>query len=272
MPSEFFRVGVSVILCLLYANIAVAQFEKLDDLASHLTKELKALKPHLVAVVDFRPPDGGIMPQGHYFAWILSSYLEERSKHKFAVASHVNFDKDLTHLNILPSALVPGESLQSAAPRIGADVLITGTIEKRGNSYVLVVIPIRVSDEKPQDSLTATVRVSPFLESLVTPLPNLPRFSGKNLPANSTMPGCRYCPDPSYNNLARSERIQGTCIMEVLISESGEAQQIHPIKLLGYGLDEQAFDVIKRWKFKPAMKDGTPVAVIVPVEVTFRLF
>jgi TonB family protein len=259
-------------LSLICASSASAQFDRLDDLASKITKELKPFKPHLVAVVDFRSPDDSTKPQGHYFAWILSSYLEERSKHKFAVASHVDFDKDLANLNVSSSTLVPGEALQSAAPRIGADVLITGTIEKRGNSYVVVVIPIRVSDEKPQGSLTATIIMSPFLESLVTPLPALPRFSGKNLPANSTMPGCRYCPDPSYSNLARSERIQGTCIMEVLISEGGEAQQVRPIKLLGYGLDEQAFDVIKRWKFKPATRDGTPVAVIVPVEVTFRLF
>jgi outer membrane biosynthesis protein TonB len=38
-------------------------------------------------------------------------------------------------------------------------------------------------------------------------------------------------------------------------------------------LDEQAFYAIKKWKFRPAKnKDGTSVAVIVPVEVTFRLY
>jgi TonB family protein len=43
--------------------------------------------------------------------------------------------------------------------------------------------------------------------------------------------------------------------------------------LLGYGLDEEAYNTIKKWKFKPATeKDGTPVAAVVPVEVTFRLY
>ncbi len=88
------------------------------------------------------------------------------------------------------------------------------------------------------------------------------------------MPGCLHCPDPTYNDLARSEKIQGTCILEVLISENGQAKQIRPVKLLGYGLDERAYDVIKTWKFRPARnkKDDTPVPAIVPVEVTFRLY
>ena len=88
------------------------------------------------------------------------------------------------------------------------------------------------------------------------------------------MPRCVYCPDPSYNDLARREKIQGSCVLEVLISENGEARQIHPIRLFGYGLDERAYELIKTWKFKPARtkKDDTPVPAIVPVEVTFRLY
>jgi hypothetical protein len=63
-------------------------------------------------------------------------------------------------------------------------------------------------------------------------------------------------------------------VLEVLISPAGVAQQIRPVRLLGYGLDEQAYDVIKQWKFKPATlwENGTPVPAIVPVEVTFRLY
>ena len=62
-------------------------------------------------------------------------------------------------------------------------------------------------------------------------------------------------------------------IMLVLISPEGTAQQIRPQKMLGYGLDEQAYAAIKKWKFRPAHNsDGTFVATIVPVEVSFRLY
>lgn len=86
------------------------------------------------------------------------------------------------------------------------------------------------------------------------------------------MPGCIYCPDPTYTDWARSEKISGASVLLVLISPEGRAQQIRPQTLLGYGLDERAYDTIKKWKFRPATKDGTPVATIVPIEVTFRIY
>src|SRR5229473_776516 len=75
------------------------------------------------------------MPQGHYFAWILGCYLEARSKAKFTVANHIDFDKDLANLNITPSVLVPGEALQSAAPHLGADVLKCATTPMSSKSF-----------------------------------------------------------------------------------------------------------------------------------------
>jgi protein TonB len=38
------------------------------------------------------------------------------------------------------------------------------------------------------------------------------------------------------------------------------------------GLDENAIETLRTWKFKPAMKKGKPVPVKVVVEVSFRLF
>ncbi len=75
------------------------------------------------------------MPQGHYFAWILGCYLEARSKAKFTVANHIDFDKDLANLNITPSVLVPGEALRSAAPHLGADVLKCATTPMSSKSF-----------------------------------------------------------------------------------------------------------------------------------------
>ena len=36
------------------------------------------------------------------------------------------------------------------------------------------------------------------------------------------------------------------------------------------GLDENAIEAVKQWRFEPAMKDGKPVAVEINVEVTFH--
>jgi TonB family protein len=37
------------------------------------------------------------------------------------------------------------------------------------------------------------------------------------------------------------------------------------------GLDEKAIEAVRKWRFKPAMKDGKPVNVKMPIEITLRL-
>ncbi len=38
------------------------------------------------------------------------------------------------------------------------------------------------------------------------------------------------------------------------------------------GLDDKAIEAVRQWRFAPAIKDGTPVAVQINVEVSFRLY
>jgi TonB family protein len=269
----YFRVCAILPVLFFSAALARAQFSQLDQLAAQLEKEVKPLKPHLVAVADFRSLDGITVPQGHYFAWILSSILQDRAKKNFVVADHVGFDSDLAKLKISTTSLVPGEALQSAAPNLGADVVITGSFEKRENAYFLHVLPVRVADSKSLNAIETKIEITEFLDSFVTPLPeDIHRFNQKNLSVNSTMPRCIHCPDPSYTDLARRNHFQGVAIFEVLITADGRPGQIRPVGLIGNGLDEAGFAAIKKWRFKPATKDGTPVPTIVPIEVTFRLF
>jgi len=36
------------------------------------------------------------------------------------------------------------------------------------------------------------------------------------------------------------------------------------------GLDEEALEAVKQWKFDPALKDGRPVSVAIAIEVKFQ--
>ena len=85
------------------------------------------------------------------------------------------------------------------------------------------------------------------------------------------MPKCKYCPDPEYSEEAKKKNYEGVVVLFVVITPEGRAANIRVTKSPGLGLDEKAIEAVRKWKFKPATKDGKPIATQVPIEVTFRL-
>jgi len=81
-----------------------------------------------------------------------------------------------------------------------------------------------------------------------------------------------YTPDPDYSEDARLAGYQGTTTITIIIGPDGKVYRPRLSQALGLGLDEKARDKVLTWKFKPATKDGQPVAVEVSVEVQFNLY
>jgi periplasmic protein TonB len=79
-------------------------------------------------------------------------------------------------------------------------------------------------------------------------------------------------PDPEYTEEARREKIQGTCVLWLIVDADGHPRDIRVVRGLGHGLDAKALETVKQWRFEPARKDGQPVNVQVSVEVGFRLY
>jgi TonB family protein len=61
-------------------------------------------------------------------------------------------------------------------------------------------------------------------------------------------------------------------VLGLIVGTDGLPRDVKGIRRLGLGLDEKAVEAVRQWKFKPAMKDGRPVAVQISVEVFFRLY
>jgi len=78
-------------------------------------------------------------------------------------------------------------------------------------------------------------------------------------------------PEPTYSPEARSAGVQGRVLLEIVIDEQGLPTQIRILSPLGYGLDERAQECIKKWRFTPGLKNGSPVKVVANIEVNFRL-
>jgi protein TonB len=84
-------------------------------------------------------------------------------------------------------------------------------------------------------------------------------------------PSLIYKVEPEYSEEARKAKHQGTVVLYVVVDEKGQPRDLRVIRAIGLGLDEKAIDAVQKWRFKPGLKDGRPVAVAATVEVNFRL-
>ena len=81
-----------------------------------------------------------------------------------------------------------------------------------------------------------------------------------------------YKPDPPFTKGAKAAKLQGTGVYSAVIDDSGNVAEVEVVRPLDKGLDENAMQTLRTWKFKPATKDGKPVPVKVMVEVAFKLY
>jgi len=79
-------------------------------------------------------------------------------------------------------------------------------------------------------------------------------------------------PEAEFSDEARRNKYQGICMIAVIVDAQGYPQNPRVIQSLGMGLDEKALEAVEKYRFKPAMKDGKPVASMIDVEVNFRLY
>jgi TonB family protein len=86
-----------------------------------------------------------------------------------------------------------------------------------------------------------------------------------------TAPQLIYKVEPEYSEEARKAKYQGTVLLYVQVDPTGHAVNMRVLHSLGLGLDEKAMEAVRKWRFKPGMKDGRPVTVEAQIEVNFRL-
>jgi periplasmic protein TonB len=88
-----------------------------------------------------------------------------------------------------------------------------------------------------------------------------------------SQPACLHCPEPPYTDEARKAKLQGNVTLRVLIGADGRAVRIQLVRGLGLGLDEQALQAVRSWRFVPA-RDARrqPVPTWVTIETRFQLF
>ena len=85
-------------------------------------------------------------------------------------------------------------------------------------------------------------------------------------------PTCQHCPFPGYSREAKKKKYQGVVLLSIVVTSEGKVAEVKVLKNPGEGLAEKAVEGARKWRFKPAMKDGKTVTARVEAEVSFRLY
>jgi len=78
-------------------------------------------------------------------------------------------------------------------------------------------------------------------------------------------------PQPEYTEEARRARVQGVVVVEGVVDCQGVFRDLRIVEGLPLGLNESTLETLARWRFRPAMRNGSSVSVRLRVTVEFRL-
>jgi protein TonB len=88
-----------------------------------------------------------------------------------------------------------------------------------------------------------------------------------------TAPVPTFIPKPQYTADAMRARIQGTVWVECIVQTNGQCSETRVTRSLDqtFGLDQEAVKAARLFRFRPGMRLGEPVAVLVTIELSFTL-
>jgi TonB family protein len=205
------------------------------------------------------------------------------------VISRTTLSSFLNEERIPSKILNQPEALAWVAHQLHASRLVFGTI--RTENELLLARAHLLKDEGPGKKPHASKEIS-----VKMPLGNLAdgllaRESYHSLPKREpsqaqvlstssiqakapggALPTCFYMPNPPYSDAARTAKLSGTILVEGIITTDGRVTSPRIIKGLPLGLNESSLEILQTWRCKPALQNGVPVSVLVPFEVTFRLY
>jgi TonB family protein len=74
-------------------------------------------------------------------------------------------------------------------------------------------------------------------------------------------PRATYTPAPDFSEKARRTKHQGTVLLRIVIDKAGNVTRVRLEHALGDGLDENAMERVKDWRFIPGTHNGEHAAV-----------
>ena len=76
--------------------------------------------------------------------------------------------------------------------------------------------------------------------------------------------------EPEYPRAAREKRVQGSVVLNVIVSKDGSVEQLVPVTG-DSELAPAAAAAVRQWRFKPLVRDGKPIEFESPITLNFAL-
>ena len=128
-----------------------------------------------------------------------------------------------------------------------------------------------VATSDPHAANRAAVRTAGFGDADVPAPPTVQSRPAAQAAAKIIPAEILSKPVPIYTEEARSKRIEGEVLLEVVLEATGKLRVIRIVRGLGHGLDDAAIHAAEQVRFKPALRDGQPSDSTAVLHIIFQL-
>jgi TonB family protein len=90
---------------------------------------------------------------------------------------------------------------------------------------------------------------------------------------SSPWPVLIHAEPPEYTEAAAAAQIEGVVRLQAIVDVDGLAKDIRIVRSLDPGLDQNAIQTVRKWRFRPArdVEDGHAFAAKITLDVRFNL-
>ena len=75
---------------------------------------------------------------------------------------------------------------------------------------------------------------------------------------------------PEYPSVLQKARVEGKVQLEIIVDAKGVPQQVQASEATHTLFVQPAIDAVRRWRYRPGLKGGKPVATQIPVTMAFQ--
>lgn len=130
--------------------------------------------------------------------------------------------------------------------------------------------PTAVDDGEPSARIVETRPAPPPPEPAAPVPPSTPDAAAGRTAALDSPPVPVSSPPPDYPRAALRRRESGDVLLRVHVGPDGVPRSVDLVSGSGSRyLDRAASDAVRKWRFRPAMRDGQPVSAAVQVPISF---